>query len=61
MTLEVLRTLGYEAVGLGAADLVLPAENLLAATNGLLDDAGQSRVVSANVALFGMTSGEVTA
>lgn len=53
MSLEALRTLGYQAVGLGAADLALPAENLLAEANGLLDDAGQSRVTSANVTLAG--------
>lgn len=58
-TLEALRTLNYEAVGMGAADLALPAENLLAATGDLQDDQGQSRFVSANVGLFGLENSTV--
>ena len=58
-TLEALRTLRYEAVGFGASDLALPAENLLAATGDLQDDAGQSRFVSANVGLFGLANNAV--
>lgn len=55
-SLEALRTLQYEAVGFGAADLALPAENLLAATGDLQDSTGQSRFVSANVGLFGLAT-----
>lgn len=49
---EALTTMGYEAVGLGASELKLPTDELLAATANVADDEGRSRFVSANVDLF---------
>lgn len=46
-TVEAMRTMGYEAIGLGKAELRLPAGELLGA------DSPESPLVSANVGLFG--------
>jgi hypothetical protein len=50
-----LRTMGYAAVGFGANDLRLPAEELVAAVAAVGDV--RTPFVSANVGLFGIDSG----
>ena len=50
-----LRTMGYAAVGFGAADLRLPAEELVAAVAAVGD--ARTPFVSANVGLFGVDAG----
>ena len=50
-----LRTMGYAAVGFGAADLRLPAEELVAAVAAVGD--ARTPFVSANVGLFGIDAG----
>lgn len=52
IAVEALTTMDYRAVSLGAGDLRLPADELLAATASFVDDDGESRFVSANVDLF---------
>ena len=54
-TVDALKTIDYEAVGLGAGDLRMSADDLLVAIANLGDD--DSRFVSANVALFDRDAG----
>jgi hypothetical protein len=61
IAVEALTTMNYEAVALGATDLKLPTDELLAATANFADDAGQSRFVSANVDLFDADSDSMPA
>lgn len=56
IALEALNKLGYQAVALGASDLKLPTDELMAATTNLADTNGESRFVSANVGLFDFDS-----
>lgn len=56
-TIDALAQMQYDAATFGPGDLRLPADNLLLAATDLSESSGTSRIVSANVGLFGHDSG----
>jgi len=57
VSVEAMTRMGYDAIGLGTAELRFPAAELLTLVAG--EEAGSSRFISANVGLFG-PAGQVT-
>lgn len=57
IAVEALRTMQYQAVGLGPGDLRLPTGELVSAVVNLADQQQQSRFVAANVGIYDLDSG----